>query len=144
MRGVEHIPGISDDDIRAADRLLRHGRHLHHRAVAKLPCCAARSREHLPVDRVRLWRRHGHRHPALAARNHQVVQHVIGVADPGELQGRLGAVGGGKVAREGFLEGEHVCEGLQGVVGVGEGVDDGDAGGGGEGEDVVVRADAGD
>ena len=70
------------------------------------------------------------------AGEHEGVADVVAVADVGELEAFEGA--------EALFEGHEVGDGLAGVFEVGEGVDDGDAGGGGHFEDGLVGVGAED
>ena len=72
----------------------------------------------------------------LCGGEHEGVADVVAVADVGEVK----ALGGA----EALFEGEEVGDGLTGVLEVGEGVDDGDAGAGSHLGDGVVGVGAED
>ena len=67
---------------------------------------------------------------------HEGVADVVAVADVGEVEALSGA--------EALFEGEEVGDGLAGVLEIGEGVDDGDPGAGGDLGDGVVGVGAED
>lgn len=77
----------------------------------------------------------------------EVEEDVVGVTDPGDFLAFEAKAPGGGSARgggKGFVDGEEIGDGLEWVVEVGEGVDDGDGGVFGKVRDVGVAVDARD
>ncbi len=78
----------------------------------------------------------GEIHAEAGGGEHERLGHVVAIADEGELEALQDA--------EAFADGLHVGEGLAGMIGVAEGVDDGNGGPVGEAFDGGLREDAGD
>lgn len=128
-------PGVGDEDVGVPDGLLGNV------CLGQLSGAgdAGRGGEndvaHAWRDGVALWRGDGDIDAELDGADGKVEEDVIRVADPGDLEALEAEAGDGaergvgfRGAREGLVDGEEVGDGLEGVVIVREGVDDGDAG----------------
>mmetsp|Transcript_28152 Transcript_28152/g.50976 ORF Transcript_28152/g.50976 Transcript_28152/m.50976 type:complete len:308 (+) Transcript_28152:126-1049(+) len=109
-------PGVCDHHIAAGHGLQGVGRHQEARAVVRAELLGERG--DAGVRPVALRGGHAHVHAHLGRAEHQVVQHVVPVANPGQRLAR-------QVLPEVLLQGEQVSQGLQRVVQVRERVDHG-------------------